>query len=573
MVSGIVLLAAIAGLLARRYWPRREPLSSVSIRQITNIGNVENIAMSDDGRLLAEVKNDNGQRTVWVRNIATNTDAQILGPVPTAYFGLNFSPDTNYLYFSRAVSQTEPSRALYIMPIFGGAPRLLKEGVDSSISFSPDGTQFAYLHWTPDRKDRYSEISIADKNGANSRTIYTTINPAELPAWSPDGAHLAWLELTGSRKVDIKLLNLESKEVTTVAAPQGLDLHSGFQGHTYLAWLPDSRNVVALYIKPQSDRFQIGVIDTRSGAFRSLTNDVNSYIEISMSRDGRLLASVLSDIDSSVQFYPPDGGEALSTVRLRITPNALTWIDEDHLLFITRGVGITAFDRARGSMHSLELGDLAPGSYIARCPNGKVLFTASPKGDEAARLFSMNGDGSGIIQLTFEGEVRAPYCSQDSRDVMYTIRDGAQSSLWTIPLQGGTPRKLMDIGEAPRGIFSPDGRLVAATVMRDGVSKILVNDLRTGRIVHQLVADTSGNNVYERFSPSSDALMYDVTREEGSALLYQPVNGAPTRYFIAPSHETFRSFGWSPSGKQLAVQRLRTSSDVVLITDQNSSAN
>ena len=36
-----------------------------------------------DGRFLAEVKNDKGQRTVWVRNTATNTETQILGAFAT----------------------------------------------------------------------------------------------------------------------------------------------------------------------------------------------------------------------------------------------------------------------------------------------------------------------------------------------------------------------------------------------------------------------------------------------------------------------------------------------------------
>ena len=38
---------------------------------------------------------------------------------------------------------------------------------------------------------------------------------------------------------------------------------------------------------------------------------------------------------------------------------------------------------------------------------------------------------------------------------------------------------------------------------------------------------------------------------------------------IDPVQEIIRDFAWSPSGKQLAVLRLKSSSDVVLITDAN----
>ena len=37
---------------------------------------------------------------------------------------------------------------------------------------------------------------------------------------------------------------------------------------------------------------------------------------------------------------------------------------------------------------------------------------------------------------------------------------------------------------------------------------------------------------------------------------------------LTSAPETIRDFGWSPSGKQLAVARVKSSSDVVLITDQ-----
>ena len=297
-------------------------------------------------------------------------------------------------------------------------------GVNSSVSFSPDGRRFVYLHWTPDRKDRYSEMFVAYKDGGKSQLVYATSNPAEPPAWSPDGNRLAWLELVGARKVDLKLLDIASKKITRVPTPDDIYLHSGSQGHTYLDWLPDGKHLVALYQKPQSDRFQIGIFTVPSGEFRTLTNDVNSYTELSISGDGRRIAAVLSDIDSSIQFYPPSGGQPIKTMPLRITPNALAWVDEDHLLFITRGVGISSFDRTTGAVHPLELGgELTTGSSINRCPNGQILFTATPKGTETSRIFRMNPDGSGITQLTFDGEARAPFCSRTTAR-NHSLRDG-----------------------------------------------------------------------------------------------------------------------------------------------------
>ena len=55
----LVLLAAVA-FAAWRLWPRPVPFASVSLSQITNTGTLERIALSGDGKFLAEVKNDAG---------------------------------------------------------------------------------------------------------------------------------------------------------------------------------------------------------------------------------------------------------------------------------------------------------------------------------------------------------------------------------------------------------------------------------------------------------------------------------------------------------------------------------
>ncbi len=45
------------------------------------------------------------------------------------------------------------------------------------------------------------------------------------------------------------------------------------------------------------------------------------------------------------------------------------------------------------------------------------------------------------------------------------------------------------------------------------------------------------------------------------------MDGTPPHTLIDPG-APINDFGWSPSGKQLAVARVKSSSDVVLITDQ-----
>jgi hypothetical protein len=47
-------------------------------------------------------RQDGLNQSLWVRQIATRTDVQVLAPDDVNYGGLTFSPDGNYVYFTRS---------------------------------------------------------------------------------------------------------------------------------------------------------------------------------------------------------------------------------------------------------------------------------------------------------------------------------------------------------------------------------------------------------------------------------------------------------------------------------------
>ena len=566
---GALVLLAVAGFAAWRLWPRAVPYTSIALSQITNTGTMENVAISGDGKFLAEVKNDAGQRTLWIRNIATNTDTQILTAVPNAYVGLSFSPDANYLYFTRGTPDNIAVRSLFLMPVFGGTPRQLIHDIDSPPSLSPDGSRFVYLRWTPEQKDRYSEIHVADKDGANDQVVYTSTNVAEAPAWSPQPNQVAWIEQTGPAASVINVFDLVSKTKFSIAQRPG-DLFDPTRSGSDLAWLPDGKHLAFLYYKAHSDRGQIGIVGLSGGDFHSVTNDVNAYSQLAISADGKTLATVLTNVDSSLAYYKAGGGAMISSTPLRITPNSLAWADEDHLLLIARGTGISKVQRAAGTLQPIDTGDIDPGIYIDICRNGTVLFTGIPKGGGETRLFRMNGDGSGITQLTNTGIARIPFCSPDSQRAYFTLRNRAGSSsstFWSVPLSGGPPRReLNGLSDASYFVLSPDGNLaMTGDFYQDQVVASVV-DVNTSKVLHQLRLNMSALGMVS-FSPDGKAIVRKVNSNGGYALQYQPIDGSATRLLVGPTPEDLTAFKWSPSGNLLGALQLRSSSDVVLIKD------
>ena len=365
----------------------------------------------------------------------------------------------------------------------------------------------------------------------------------------------------------LKVIEISSKRLTTVAPPTEISwVNSGF-AYTTLAWMPDSLHLLTLYYKQHSDRAQIGVITAASGEFHSVTNDVNSYSELALSGDGRTLATVLTNVDSSIAFYGPDGGEPISTLPLRITPNAIAWAMEDRLLYIVRGLSMGTIERGTESVQSFDTGEISPGDFIASCPDGHILFTGFPKGSSEPRLFRMKADGGEIAQLTSSGFARSPSCSADSQKAYYSIGNDVSVALWSVPISGGTPKQLVSPVNYVEAAVSDDGTRAALFALRQQKLCAIITDLGSGRMQTPFFLDQSLVNL-TRFSPDGRAIVSDALRRGGITLLYQPLDGSTPHVLFNPAPETINDFDWSPSGKQLAVARLKSSSDVVLIIDQ-----
>jgi eukaryotic-like serine/threonine-protein kinase len=82
-------------------------------------------AVSPDGRYILSVVNDNGIQSLWLRNVPTSGDTQIVPPAPVVYSSLAFSPDGNYIYFRKARNAMQTYFDLYRSSVLGGSPMTL----------------------------------------------------------------------------------------------------------------------------------------------------------------------------------------------------------------------------------------------------------------------------------------------------------------------------------------------------------------------------------------------------------------------------------------------------------------
>ena len=122
---------------------------AVTLTRLTTTGTAGLAAISDDGRYVAYVVAEEGKQGLWLRQVATSSNVQIVPPADMRFSGVTFAPDGNYVYYA-SYPRGEQYGALYQVPVLGGSARRIVEDVDGIVSFSPDGSQFAFVRGFPE---------------------------------------------------------------------------------------------------------------------------------------------------------------------------------------------------------------------------------------------------------------------------------------------------------------------------------------------------------------------------------------------------------------------------------------
>src|SRR3989449_2485913 len=138
---------------------------SAKFTRLTTSGQASDAAISPDGKYVAHVKSDAGQRSLWLRLVAAMSDTQIVPPSQQNYYGITFSKDGNYIYYVMGESNNPTTRALYQVPLFGGASQKVIEQVGSPVSLSPDGTRLAFVRGGPTQ----TALVVANADGTGER--------------------------------------------------------------------------------------------------------------------------------------------------------------------------------------------------------------------------------------------------------------------------------------------------------------------------------------------------------------------------------------------------------------------
>ena len=568
LLAVVAAIAAGVGVYALKFRRAALPFANYEMKKLTQSGDVEMAALSPDGRYLLSVKAGHGEESLWLRNIPTNADAQVIPPSAERYRSLQFSPDGDYIFFVRDAGPGVQD--LFRAPVLGGTPKRLVHDVESNVSFSPDGASMAFVrrHASPQSAETAQyDVVIAGVNGEGERTLHThDVALWEGVSWSPtEGASTlaSTAMVTKSSLGKILVIDAETGAEKELFASDRLSAND-------CLWLPDGRGLLVLYKDKETgfSKGQIGYVRYPQGDFTPITRDTDDYSSLSLSADGRQLATVehLSNFDLEIAEMIGNRPVSAKVVGSHELAKYVSWTPSGDLL-LDQGSKLVSAD-AGGAGRKTLLDDPLH-RYVTgaiSCSEGKyVVFTSIDQAANRSNVWRMGKDGGDLKQLTDGIDDFAQFCSRDGKWVYYL--DETTNGIRRVPIEGGKSENLAGPRENSIASASPDGLYFARFAFVGGKEKLMVANAETGDVVRSFDHDPRLASFAQapRFTPDGRAIAY-VIRDDGTDNLYaQPLDSSKGETLTQFSGGHIRDFAWSPDGKQLAMIRGHYDSDVVLL--------
>jgi serine/threonine protein kinase len=571
----IAMLVIAAGVFLVMKYTGRETSTpqtrQMQFTRITSSGNVEEAAISPEGNYIVYLQNDAGRKSLWLKQIATDSNIEILKLGEQDVKGLTFSPNGTYVYYIEEQVEASDRYILSRIPALGGSPVKVIEDVPTPITFSPDGEQFAFVRY--DWKKNESSLIVANKDGDKQKTLTVMQFPNFFgrhgAAWSPDGKVIICDEVVPDRN--------EPSALVAVSTDDGSirPLGNAVWGMLLCpAWLDDGSGLVfPTGVQSSGYFFQIWFMSYPDGQVRRITNDLNNYMFASLTKDSETLVTVQSEWLSNIWSVSADDFGSANQISSGKYDGyfGAAWTPDGRIVYGKRDFSIWIMDGDGGNPLLLTV-DNNTNWEPEVTPDGRyIVFCSWREGGKSTGLniWRMDMDGSNVKCLTSSASLASPQCTPDSKWVIFQSFSGSnQITLHKVPIDGGESIQLTDHWSSNPAV-SPDGTMIACYYMIDfsqtsgmialipgeGGEPIKTFDLPPGSTMNRGI----------RWLSDGSAVTYPVRRGGATNIWSQPIDESPPVQLTRFTSKRIFAFDWSHDGKYLVCARGTYDDDVVMI--------
>lgn len=568
----LILILVLAGFAVWRF-SREKPSSPSQIEQVRVVitGNITEASISPDGKYVAYVNDETGKQSVWLRQINTGADLQVVSPTAARYKGISFSPSGEYLFYLKTEGD---SADLYQVSTFGGPSRRLASQVDTPVSFSPEGTHLTFVRYSADT--HITTLLIANTDGSNERALAVLKEPqlfsrggfySSGPAWSPDGKIIAVpaYSVTDKTHREIILVNVADGSMNSIKPGNWSTIEK-------LVWLADGSGFLMNAAEAKSLLLQVWLVNREGNQARRITKDPSNYIGLSATKDSQTFLTTKIERDSSVwiQSGSTDSLTQLPSSRY-LGATGIAWTPDEKLVLssnITGTYAIWMMDPDGGNRKQITFND-GTNFEPEMSPDGRYIVYVAFEGRHP-HLWRINADGTNAKQLTTGGDEDLPRFTPDGKWVVYHSINQARYNIRKVSIDGGEPVILVN-ETATQPDVSPDGKFIACFGrVRGGTSwKIIITSIEsaTNSLTFDLPPTVEPEWPGVRWAADGQSLTYVATAQGISNIWRQRLSGGEPKPVTIFKESRIFFFDWSRNDSKLVLVRGNDTRDLILVRD------
>lgn len=574
------LIAAVAGLIAAagigygayRYLGDAKALpqrasSAITTQRLTGDGKTRGAIISPDGKLVAYIRTEGAERSIWIKQIATNSAIQVVKPGELDRFDfLNFSPDGGFLYFN-AEPKTDDPPSVYRVSYLGGTPTKVLTNA-TNVEFSPDGKQLSFGRFGFANNE--TSFFVANLDGTNERKIASkTGTDFYLPehSWSPDGKAIVAIAGDDTKPPEpsgfLFIIPVSGGEPTMLGGP--------WQVIDDVVWHPSGDSVLVAGAGSGNQLNQVWEVTYPGGEARRLTNNLSGHNAISITADGK--AIVTGEITSrSALWVSPDLKPENAKQIMPATADTwgFSWTPDGRIVYASEQSGEAELwvIGADGANAKQLTSDQRTKQVPVVSPDGRYIVYMS--GTNGGQIERIDADGGNRTVLSAPSGADNPDVSSDGKWVIYSAYTGGESRIFRVPIDGGGPQMLTNY-KATEPRYSRDGTRFACFIPNETTgfwTRVAIVPAEGGEPI-KVIDAPPGTSITRGpiWTPDDGAITIVFAEGEKQNLWLLPVDGSPGKRMTNFDVPGTARREYSRDGKRIALIRAEGIGNAIMITD------